>query len=115
MKRTKITKNQQIALNILNDLGGIRFQDMTGAKEIAVIDKGVRFKIGRNATSTNLITIKYDEGKDLYNMFFEKLSIVKKTGEVKLSTIKQYEGLFNEDLSRLFTEVTGLHTTLWGQ
>ena len=109
----KLTDQQiEIAQTIMNQLGGKRFVAMTGAKDHTALDSGVQFKIGRNATPCNTVSIEYDAGRDLYNMTFEKVSLSKKTWDVTRKTIKHIEGVFCDQLAGIFTEVTGLDTRL---
>lgn len=104
--------NIEIAQTILNQLGGKRFSVMTGAKDHVAIENGVRFKIGRNATSCNTVSVEYDAGRDLYNMTFEKVSLSRKTWEVTRKKIKIFEGVFADQLQELFTDTTGMCTSL---
>ena len=114
-----MNNNAIIANNIIDQLGGRRFCIMTGAKNFAAIDNGVRFKIGRNATRTNMVEIKLN-GLDLYDMEFiyyraPKLKTDTKTYtaewvEEKRTTIKEYHDVYCDQLQELFTEATGMYT-----
>ena len=114
-----MTYDKQIAVTILNQLGGNRFVAFTGAKDFTTIKNGLRFKIGRNASKTNRIEITLN-GSDLYDMTFIKyrpfsVKVDHKKGEVKtieekVETIKEFKDVFFDQLQELFTEVTGLYT-----
>ena len=124
MTRTEAIKqttdrNMEIAVTILNQLGGKRFVAFTGAKEITAIKNGLQFKIGRNASKANRVEIKLN-GWDLYDVRFSKyipgkLVVDHKKGtaewrETKDETVKTFEDCYCDQLEELFTEVTGLYT-----
>lgn len=98
--------------NILNQLGGKRFAMMVGAKDHIALENGVRFKIGKNSSATNTVTVVYDSGKDLYNMTFEKVSLSRKTWNVSRKIIHSCDGVFGDQLQDIFTDVTGMFTKL---
>ena len=60
-----------VAMTILDQLGGHKFVVMTGAKELVDCGMGLRFKIGRNASKANMVTINLN-GLDLYDIGFYK-------------------------------------------
>ena len=107
------TELNEIIATILNQLGGRKFTAMTGAKNYTQTDRGVTFKIGRNAGKVNQVTVDYNIGKDLYDLKFEKVSISKKTFEIKRKLIKSFDGVFGSQLQELFTSVTGMETKLF--
>ena len=90
----------------LKQLGGNRFIAMTGAKNFVVGPKGMGFKIGRNAKNVNYVRIDLDRGKDLYDMYFNFVSVrgVKVKAKVK--------GVYADDLRGMFTKHTGMYTSL---
>ena len=110
-----------IARTIYEQIGGNRFVVMTGAKDIVLLPDGLRFKIGRNKSKTNLVEIKLN-GMDLYDMVFiyhrngylkvdhEKLTA--KWIDDKTELVKRYEDIYFDQLEELFTRVTGLYTRL---
>lgn len=114
-----MTRNHEIATEILRQLGGNRFVAFTGARDFIAIDNGLRFKIGRNKSKTNRIEITLN-GSDLYDMEFiayrpYSVKIDYKKGEVrtieeKRETVRKFEDIFFDQLQELFTEVTGLYT-----
>ena len=133
-----MTRNQEIANIILQQLGGNKFIVMTGAKQFVAIDRGIRFRIGRNATRTNMMRITL-RGDDTYKMEFiyiRKLpnryslmakylgrgmdpvqierKIKQQTDPNKLLTVlKVYDGIYCDQLQELFTEYTKLYTRLF--
>ena len=113
-KRTRTMskeRNLEVATTILNQLGAGKFKAMTGAKEFSLLDNGLRFKIGRNSTQTNTVSIQLN-GLDLYDLTFEKVSISRKTWEVNRKVINKTDSVFFEDMKHVFTEVTGMYTSL---
>jgi len=90
----------------LKQLGGNRFIAMTGAKNFAVGPKGMGFKIGKNAKNVNYVRIDLDKGKDLYDMYFNFVSVrgVKVKAKAK--------GVYADDLRGMFTKHTGMYTSL---
>lgn len=69
-------------------------------------------KLARNKTSANRLDIVYNEGKDLYEMRFYRLTFSAKKLEVKTNEIKHYDDVYCDMLTSIFTEVTGLVTRL---
>lgn len=134
-KVIKEAVDKEIAKTILQQLGGNRFIVMTGAKDFVAIDNGLQFRIGRNGSSANRVKIIL-QGDDTYTMQFWKISNVnpyttfikyvqkgmsheeaqKKADKAKLNgepkLLKEYKGLFFDQLQEFFTEFTKLYTHL---
>ena len=91
---------------MLKQLGGNRFIAMTGAKNFVVGPKGAGFKIGKNAKNVNYVRIDLDRGKDLYNMYFNFVSV----RGVKLKS--KVKGVYADQLQGMFTKRTGRYTSL---
>ena len=112
-------RSRDIAITILEQLGGKRFMLMTGAKDLNVVKNGLRFKIGRNASKANTVTITLN-GLDLYDIRFSKYipaklvtNRAKQTAEWKQEkneTVREFHDIYFDQLEELFTEVTGLYT-----
>ena len=110
-----------IARTIYEQIGGNRFAVMTGAKDIVLLPNGLRFRIGRNKSKTNLIEIKLN-GMDLYDMEFiyhrngylkvDHKKLTAKWIDDKTELIKRFENIYFDQLEELFTMVTGLYTRL---
>ena len=93
---------------ILQQLGGNMFVAMTGAKQFSYKEKPTKtmyFKIGRNCKGVNYVGITLNEGLDLYNMEFLKVGKERKV-------LKSYIGIYFDQLRPLFTESTGMYTSL---
>lgn len=100
-----MTRNQEIARTILNQMGGNKLVAMVGAKNLLAIENGISFRFMR-ANGMNAVRITLDEGKDLYEMEF--LS-------VHGGTIKQkahHTDVFCDQLNAIFEKETGLTTHL---
>ena len=109
MTKTDLT----IVTEILNQLGGHKFTVMTGAKNFVAVDENtLRFSIGRNKTSVNRVEVTYLPGKDLYKMRFYR-QWKTKTYDIKVKDHKVYEDVYCDQLQELFTEVTGMYTSLF--
>lgn len=131
-----MTRNQEIANIILRQLGGNKFVAMTGAKQFVAIERGIRFRIGRNATRTNMMRITL-RGDDTYKMEFiyirnlpnryslmakylgrgmDPLEIERKVKQQLdkqvVTVLKEYDGIYCDQLQELFTDYTKLYTRL---
>jgi len=95
----EMTKSQ--AAETLKQLGGNKFIVMTGAKRFLFSDKGLGFKIGRNAKAVNYVHISLN-GKDLYDMKFQKGTRV----------LKKVNDVYGDQLQKMFTKYTGMYTSL---
>lgn len=127
-----MTKNQQIANTILQQLGGKRFLLMTGAKQLVAIENGLRFRIGRNDSKANMVRIVL-KADDTYKMefikignmvnsyaimakskdhddFLRKLKAAEKRAEPKV--LEEYDGICCDQLEELFNDYTKLATRL---
>ena len=130
-----------IATTIYNQLGGHKFVVMTGAKNMVAIDNGLRFNIGQNGSKANTVKVILN-GDDTYTMQFirqgrevneytillrymdkglseqdfnetvtKAIERAKKNAEPKV--LKEYNGLFFDQLQPLFTEYTKMYTRLF--
>lgn len=103
----------QIANEILRQLGGRKFQVMTGANNFLATDNGLRFKLpgagGFCKNGINLVTVTLDPS-DTYTVLFERVRMRKWNCIRK--TVAEYSDIYNEQLPRLFEKETGLRTSL---
>ncbi len=98
-----------IAKTIAAQLGGNRFVAMTGATLIAD-HHALIIKLPRSSPKgrINAITIAL-EPSDTYRMtFFHQ----QRAPSVERRVVAEQSDVYAEDLQRLFTDMTGLHTTL---
>jgi len=96
-----------IAKTILEQLGGNKFVEMTGAKNFVDCGDALSMRIGRNKTSSNYLKITLNS-MDTYDMKFSRVS--PKGGE---RSVIEYNGVFNDMLTDQFTSHTGMYTKLF--
>lgn len=96
-----------VATTILEQLGGRRFQVMTGAKNFIGIGKGLAFRLPSNFATdgANHVTVSL-ESNDTYTMTFSKV----RGASQKIIATK--EDVYCDQLQAIFTKVTGLNTRL---
>ena len=112
-----MTRNAEIANTILQQLGGGRFLVMTGSKDMIAIDGGLRMSLARNGSKANRLEITLN-GADLYDMKFYHYTpwrFSTRGGQFreypeKITTVKEYNDVYFDQLPELFTETTGLYT-----
>ena len=98
--------SKEIGLTILKQLGGNRFLAMTGSKGLNVQDNGFAFRLPRNAKDgINYVQISLN-GLDLYDLEFKSIW----RGRIKV--VKSFTDIYDDQLKELFTETTGLNTSL---
>lgn len=95
-----------IANIIYNQLGANRFAMMTGAKNFVAGDDFLMFSIGKNQSVYNKVRITLTPD-DLYDLEFFKMN---RLGDI--SKTQKFEGVYAEQLQDLFTQVTGLYTSM---
>ena len=99
--------DMKVAKTILEQLGGNKFRVMTGAKNLLNTGDGLAMKIGRNSSNSNYLKITLNS-MDLYDMKFAKLT---RMGELK--SVKEYDNVYNDMLTDVFTKHTGMYTSLF--
>ena len=136
-----MTRNQEIANTILSQFGGNKFVVMTGAKNFVAIENGIRFNIGRNGSSANMVKVVLD-WDDTYTMQFIKIgkpvnpytimmryadkglseqefnevvtaAIKKAEKNAEPKVLKEYQGIYFDQLKELFTDFTKMYTRLF--
>lgn len=110
--QNKIVMDNQVAAIILQQIGGRRFVAMTGSHDFINLGNGLRMSLCRNKTSANRLEIIYDEGADLYNMRFFRISIHHEPFDIKVKDIEKIDGVYCDMLEDIFTDVTGLDTRI---
>lgn len=103
------TTNPTVAQIILQQLGGNRFIAMTGAKRFVASDNALTFSLpgagGFCKDSINCVRVTLMP-TDTYKMEFMRIR------GVKVTTVCEVEDVYCDDLCRIFTMKTGLHTSL---
>ena len=96
-----------VAKTILEQLGGNKFRMMTGAKNFLGFTDGITMKIGRNSSNSNWLKITLNS-MDTYDMEFAKVT---RMGEKK--SVTEYNNIYNDMLTDVFTKHTGMYTSLF--
>lgn len=100
-----------VATIILQQLGGNKFNAMTGAKQHTADGPVLQFKLPSNFANKGINFVKIRlMPDDTYTMEFSKITWRKYVPTVKL--IKTLDNVYNDQLQELFTSVTGLDTHL---
>ena len=98
-----MTRNR-IASEILHQLGGNKFIAMTGAKGLMTNGEDLTFKIPRsNGINCMRITLNSSDTYDVEFLYISRTTV---------TTKKSFSGIYNDMLQNIFTETTGLHTSL---
>lgn len=97
--------SNQVAVTILEQIGGNRFVAMTGAKNLVAGKDSLSMKIGRNAKGVNHVTIRLN-ADDLYDITFGSI----RGANYKIKS--KAEGVFADMLCEVFEDHTGLYTSL---
>ena len=93
-----------VATTILEQLGGNSFQIMTGAKQFVGCSDSIQFGI-QKSQSINKVVIKLTS-LDLYDVTFYNIR------GINVKVIRTAESIEASQLQELFTNVTGLETSL---
>ena len=72
-----------------------------GAKDYVNMGNGLKFKTSGMVKWKGYVYVKYNEGTDLYDLDFFKIR------NYDINMIKQYEGVYAEDLVRIIDSVVG--------
>ena len=97
--------DKTVANTILQQLGGNKFIVMTGAKGFITGGSDLGFRIGRNSSGFNFIRIVLN-AMDTYDVEFIRIR------KFEVAETKKVDGLYCDDLQRVFTETTGMDTHL---
>ena len=106
----------KIAEIILQQLGGNKFIAMTGVKHLTQDIETLRMTLPRNKSNTNTLWITLAP-QDTYTMRFFKFTpgkVNKKFEwiDAKITNEIIIEGVYCDDLQKVFTEITGFDTHL---
>lgn len=98
--------NQEVANEILRQLGGQRFIVMTGVKNLSSSPTSLTMKLPKCGTKAQWLKITLNS-KDLYDLEFVRLT---KTYEREV--VKEYSDIYCDQLQEIFTQETKLYTSL---
>ena len=106
-------QERKIAETILEQLGGNKFVVMTGAKQFiyGYVPGQITFKLPRANNGINYVKITLN-GLDLYDVVYERVTLSRKTWDVKRIVKHESNGLYFDMLRGDFERVTGLRTSL---
>jgi hypothetical protein len=96
----------EVAKTILEQLGGREFIAMTGTKNFGSYSDGINMTIQTNKSKAKYLKIILTP-MDTYTMEFYSMN---KNFEKKVKVL--YEDIYCDQLQNLFTEATGLYTSL---
>ena len=93
----------EVAKTILSQLGGNRFAMMTGSKNFVAGANTLSMKLSRNKSGGNYLRITLTPA-DVYKMEFISIR------GMKMTTKKEFENVYCDQLQSIFTDATGLYT-----
>lgn len=99
----------QVALTILEQLGGSRFTAMTGATNFLAHPKALSFKVPNAAKKITHVEITLNPN-DTYLVEFLNCRITRK--RYIRDRVEARDNVYFDQLQEIFTEVTGLYTHL---
>lgn len=93
-----------VAQTILDQLGGNKFRVMTGARDFVNAGNGLQFRLPRGMAQHAIIYVRVElTPADLYTVtFFDR----------NVRTVLTRENVNADQLRRVFTDTTGLDTSL---
>lgn len=93
---------------IVAQLGGHRFIAMTGAKHFVTDAKAVTFKLPAQLSKSGVNAVRIElNANDTYTVTFYKIG-----RGTTVTTLKALSGVMCDQLRAIFTQVTGLYTSL---
>jgi hypothetical protein len=97
----------QVAQTILGQLGGNKFVAMTGAKQFVGMEDGLMFAVPKTlcVNKANKVRVTLLPS-DTYRVEFFAIR------GVNVKTISEHDGVYAEDLRRVFEDETGMRTSL---
>lgn len=99
------TADLTVPTTIHAQLGGRRFNVMTGAREFVGSVDTLRFRVGSNAKRITIVTVRLDPN-DTYTVTFYR------GGSMNLKKAAEVSGVYADNLAAVFTQHTGMYTTL---
>ena len=100
--RETLTRNQEIAREILNQLGR-QFVALTGAYNFYALESGLQFQLkGGAKNGINKVRVILTSGDDYTLTFYKGAGI----------EVEHVTGIYNDNLQDCFERVTGLYVTL---
>ena len=105
--------NKEVAITILQQLGGKRFLVFTGSHDLVCTENSLRMKLTRNRIGATHLTITLMPN-DTYKMEFIKVvdGNIKNDYKTEIINLKTYADVYFDMLQDLFEKATGLYTHL---
>ena len=101
-----MTKNQEIASTIMNQLGGSnRLNAMIGLKDVYAVENGLSFKMKCKGAKVNYVKIVLNS-LDLYDMELGKIH-----GN-SYKVIKSIENVYCDQMKEIIEKTSGLYLSL---
>ena len=102
-----------VADTIYQQLGGNRFKAMTGASSFSGSANSLSFKLPASSTIDRIKGVIVElTPDDTYTMRFLRVTGSFAKGNLGVETVKEYDGVYCDQLQDIFTQVTGLYTHL---
>ena len=106
----------RVANTILEQLGGAQFIVMTGSKNFVGDDNSLTMRLARNKSKANMLKITLTPMDD-YTVEFYRYTSAHFTRnynwiDEKRVTVKKLDGVYFDQLQRIFEDVTGLYTRI---
>ncbi len=108
-RQVKRVLSENVAREILQQLGGNKFIAMTGARNFVDGGKFLQFKLPKAKDGINFVKITLNS-MDTYDMEFGRIRKV--GGELTYKVVSTADGIYNDQLQEIFTRYTGLYTKL---
>ena len=102
-----MSESKQVAITILQQLGGNKFRAMTGARNFVSTPYSLLFKIPQTMTRNRISHVNIAlNSMDTYDVTFSNVR------GFKIKEISKHEGIYDNMLQPLFIEETGLNLYL---
>ena len=96
-----------IAATILEQIGGSKFQVMTGAKDLMDLGNGLQFGLPSRLANKGINKVRIElDASDTYDVSFWKI----RGSNFKM--VESHQDVYAEDLKKIFTNTTGLDVSL---
>ena len=103
-----MSESKQVAIEILNQLGGNKLIAMTGARNFVSSPDSLGFKIPSRSAKNGINFVKITlNSMDTYDVQFKKI------WNMKITDISSHDGIYNDMLKPLFVKETGLNLVLY--
>lgn len=103
-----MSESKQVAITILQQLGGNKLIAMTGARNFVSSPDSLGFKLPSRSAKKGINFVKVTLNvMDTYDVEFKKI------WNFKITDISEHKGIYDDMLQPLFVEETGLNVVLY--